>query len=118
MRRLIVVFIVIATAGCVAMYGSPEERIAANRAAPDYMLCERLALAHLAPVEVRGEWALELQRRNVDCRQHAQMLNHAVTNQQLHLNNAFSPRPIQSDAPAIRHIQCQNTGVYTNCTQW
>lgn len=78
--------IILFLSACAAMYGSPESRMAANRAASDYALCERLAVATLAPTEVRGEWASELQRRRVDCNQFAPALNNVAMMQQQMFN--------------------------------
>lgn len=57
--------------GCASLYGTQEERIALNKALPDYILCERLAFAILALGVVRTEWAMELHNRGKDCSAYA-----------------------------------------------
>ena len=69
---------------CVDMYGTPQERAIKNSRMSDYGLCEKLGVAVLAPAEIREEWAMEVQRRNVNCNQYAGMINsQRQANQQL-----------------------------------
>ncbi len=76
------VLFAILLSGCTSMYGTPEKRQLKNAATPDYLLCESLAVATLAPQEIRAEWAMELQRRGVDCGQYAVMLDRAIQRNQ------------------------------------
>lgn len=70
-NTLIVLICVLFLQGCASLYGTPEERIALNKTLPDYTLCEKLAIATLAPETIRTEWAMELQNRGKDCNAHA-----------------------------------------------
>lgn len=60
---------------CASMYGSPDNRLAENRAKSDYELCRQFVVGTLAPPEIRGEWAMELRRRGVSCGEYAAGLN-------------------------------------------
>jgi hypothetical protein len=89
--RIVITLAVLALAtitlfGCASMYGTPEQRQQANAALPDYSLCEKLAVATLAPSEVRAEWAMELQRREADCGRYSNMLDNAAQQNQQLLN--------------------------------
>lgn len=84
-------------AACAAP--SPAQRQRNNAALPDYILCEQLAIATLAPTEMRAEWAMELQRRGEDCRKYEALLTNAVRqNQQMIQNGQAALQRMQQPA--------------------
>jgi hypothetical protein len=60
-----------ALVGCASMFGTPEQRAAQNASMSSYSLCSKLAVAIMAPSQVREEWAWELQRRGENCSQYS-----------------------------------------------
>ena len=50
----------------------PDARIRLNASKTTFELCDALAIANLAPTEVRAEWKLELDRRGENCGTYAQ----------------------------------------------
>jgi len=92
--------------GCAEMYGKPEDREAANRATADYVLCEKLIVQTGAPSEIRNEWALELQRRSVNCEQYAASI-HATAQRDMESSNELirigqemmQPKPLPGTPP-------------------
>lgn len=88
MKRHISYIIVVTTflGACTSMYGSPEQRRLNNMSRSDYYLCEKLAMAALAPDEVRSEWAAELQRRGADCGRYAGAISNAMAQSQNAMN--------------------------------
>lgn len=76
---------------CTSMYGTPEQRQQHIVASSDYILCENLALATLAPAEIRNEWAKELQRRGTDCDKYANTIHTVAQQRQRALDSTTQP---------------------------
>jgi len=103
--------------GCASLYGTQEERIALNKALPDYILCERLAFATLAPGVVRTEWAMELHNRGKDCSAYAatfaaqSMQNSANTATLLNYSTQMLRAPQPMYGPQMpMHTNCRQIG--------
>jgi len=100
---------------CAAMYGSPEERRRANAARSDYSLCENLALVTMAPPVIRSEWAIELQRRGVDCNQYAAVLNSVAQQRQNSLNAGLQMMQQSTAAPtSAGQLTCYKVREWTS----
>lgn len=100
MKKPIIIFVTSLTlTACASMYGTPDERRKANAQLPDYSLCEKLAVATLAPTEIRTEWAMELQQRGADCSQYSDMLNNAIQQNQRMMNMGSQMMQQPSNAP-------------------
>jgi hypothetical protein len=100
-KKLIISCVVsFAFSACASIYGTPEERRQANAELPDYSLCEKLAVATLAPAEIRSEWAMELQQRGADCGQYSGMLYNAVQQNQRMMNMGFQMMQQPSYVPS------------------
>ena len=101
----LVVISVFVVSGCAAMYGTPAERAAKASAMSSYQLCEKLAVATLAPDEIRATWARELDSRNETCQAYAGLLqarqqqNQALMLQGLKLMQQGQPRPLYTSPP-------------------
>ncbi|MBS0298334.1 MAG: hypothetical protein JSR32_00130 [Proteobacteria bacterium] len=68
MKSLLIASILL-IAGCTSysIYGDHAQRQLRNQWSANYELCERLAVATLAPEKIREEWSNEVTRRGVDC---------------------------------------------------
>ncbi len=80
MKLLLIASILLIT-GCTSygIYGSdPAQRQLRNQWSANYELCERLAVATLAPEKIREEWTNEVTRRGVDCNLYAATTQTAV----------------------------------------
>lgn len=110
MKHLITIALVAPAvlSGCASMFGTPEERRAANAALSDYALCEKLAIAVLSPEEIRNEWAIELERRGSDCNKYASTLNNAVLQNQRMLGTGLM---LMQQAP----FSSGSSGASTTC---
>lgn len=111
--------------GCASMYGTPEERMARNKALSDYTLCEKLAVAALAPEEVRTEWAMELQNRGKDCDAYAaafamQRMNSGAASAALlnYSGQMLTPQPMYIPQQAPTRTNCRQFGGTFSCTTW
>jgi len=111
--------------GCVSMYGTPEERMAHNKTLPDYTLCEKLAVAALAPELVRAEWAMELQNRGKDCNAYAasfatqRMNNNAASAALLNYSGQMlTPQPMYIPQQMPTRTNCHQFGGTFSCTTW
>jgi hypothetical protein len=101
--------------GCNAMYSKPEEREAANRAMPDYILCEKIVIDGWASDEIRHEWAAEINRRGVNCGQYAALINTKI--QQRNQSNQHLREvgtALLNGQPAPVRSQPQGGGVATS----
>lgn len=124
-NTLIVLICGVFLQGCASLYGTPEERIALNKTLPDYILCEKLAFATLAPEAIRIEWAMELQNRGKDCNAYAAAF--AAQRMQESANSAtllnYSTQMLRAPQPMYApqmpmHTNCRQIGGSFNCTSW
>lgn len=102
---------------CASLYGTPEQRHAANTAAASYMLCEKLATEG-APDAVRLEWAQELDKRGEDCTRYTPMLEARLRQMQfmgaagLLMLQQAQPQP---QPPPRSSFTCNRTGNFMRC---